>query len=222
MKRSFVNKNILWARELMEKYCIRLPRFAYWSMDEWAKNEEKTKTVRQSMMGWDITDYGSGRFEEVGGVLFTLRNGDVYQKGVGTPYAEKYIFVKQGQKTPMHMHKAKTEDIINRCGGTFSIKLYACSKTGGPDYEGDVAYVSDGIEYTVAAGSVVDITNGNSITLTPGLYHEFWGKDAPVVIGEVSTINDDNTDNYFVDEIARFSDIIEDEPALCPLCNEYA
>ena len=42
-----------------------------------------------------------------------------------------------------------------------------------------------------------------------------------LVVGEVSKVNDDNTDNYFLEPTARFADIEEDEPALHPLCNEY-
>jgi len=222
MKRSFVNESIRWAKELLAQYQINLPCFAHWSMDEWKEKAEETKLIKKLMLGWDVTDYGLGRFHEIGGVLFTLRNGDVYDKSTGTPYAEKYIMLQKGQKLPMHMHKGKTEDIINRCGGVYSIQLYASTPKWEVDYESDVTYISDGMRYTVAAGTIVDITGGNSITLTPGLYHAFWAKDAPVVIGEVSSVNDDNTDNYFAEEVVRFTTIEEDEAPLYPLCNEYA
>lgn len=221
MKRSLINKSIVWAKELLKKYGIHLPRFAYWTADEWKQNMQETKMLRQLMLGWDVTDYGLGRFDEIGGVLFTVRNGNVYDCNTGTPYAEKYIVLKQGQKLPMHMHKNKMEDIINRCGGTFCIQLYTHTPEWQVDYKSDVIYRSDGIEYTVPAGTVVEITNGNSITLTPGLYHAFWAKDAPVVIGEVSSINDDNEDNYFAEEVMRFTTIEEDIAPICPLCNEY-
>ena len=42
------------------------------------------------------------------------------------------------------------------------------------------------------------------------------------MVGEVSKVNDDTTDNYFLEPTARFADIEEDEPVLHPLCNEYA
>ena len=29
------------------------------------------------MLGWDITDYGLGKFDEVGFSLFTIRNGNL-------------------------------------------------------------------------------------------------------------------------------------------------
>ena len=42
-----------------------------------------------------------------------------------------------------------------------------------------------------------------------------------LIAGEVSKVNDDNTDNYFLEETFRFSEIVEDEAILHPLCNEY-
>ena len=43
-------------------------------------------------------------------------------------------------------------------------------------------------------------------------WHAFWGEGGDVFIGEVSTVNDDNTDNVFDDpKIARFGGIEEDE-----------
>ena len=40
-------------------------------------------------------------------------------------------------------------------------------------------------------------------------------------LGEVSRVNDDNTDNYFLEPTYRFAEIEEDEAILHPLCNEY-
>ena len=45
-------------------------------------------------------------------------------------------------------------------------------------------------------------------------WHAFWGEGADVLIGEVSTVNDDETDNVFHEPLARFSEIEADaEPA---------
>ena len=46
-------------------------------------------------------------------------------------------------------------------------------------------------------------------------------KGGDVLIGEVSSINDDTKDNRFLETIPRFTSIEEDEPALFCLCNEY-
>ena len=46
MKRSEINNYLRWAVDLMDKYQFKLPRFAYWSMDEWKENKDKIETLR--------------------------------------------------------------------------------------------------------------------------------------------------------------------------------
>ena len=67
------------------------------------------------------------------------------------------------------------------------------------------------------------ITPGNSISLTPYMAHIFGAKAGcgPLICGEVSKVNNDLTDNYFLETSLRFPEIEEDEPALHPMCNEY-
>ena len=43
-----------------------------------------------------------------------------------------------------------------------------------------------------------------------------------MLVGEVSQVNDDRTDNYFLDPVGRFAEIEEDEPPLRLLWNEVA
>ena len=59
------------------------------------------------------------------------------------------------------------------------------------------------------------------MTLRPGDWHAFWGEGGDVLIGEVSTVNDDNTDNYFLDKLGRFPTIVEDEPIHRLLVKDY-
>ena len=47
------------------------------------------------------------------------------------------------------------------------------------------------------------------------------GKGGDVLVGEVSTVNDDNTDNYFQDPIGRFAEIEEDVEPLNLLVSDY-
>ena len=42
-----------------------------------------------------------------------------------------------------------------------------------------------------------------------------------MLIGEVSTVNDDLTDNVFAEPLGRFADIEEDEPPLHLLVSDY-
>lgn len=223
MKRSEINAAIKWAIELLDENNFKLPRFAYWTMDEWRENKDNIDTIREVMAGWDITDFGSGDFDKIGAVLFTIRNGKLGKPGVGSPYAEKILVFKEGQRLPIHYHVEKTEDIINRFGGTMETRFYLKKEDGSVDYESDVHYYSDGIPCVAKAGEPVYITKGNSIRLVPYVNHTFGAKvgDGPLICGEVSKVNDDNTDNYFAEPTARFADIEEDEPILYPLCNEY-
>ena len=55
------------------------------------------------------------------------------------------------------------------------------------------------------------------------MYHDFEVEkgSGPVLLGEVSQCNDDNTDNRFYEKVGRFPAIEEDEPPYRLLCNEY-
>lgn len=221
MKRSEINASLVWAKELLDNSCIRLPRFAYWNMDEWKANRDNIDTLRTVMQGWDITDFGSGDFENIGAVLFTVRNGCLTAPGVGSPYAEKYLLFKDGQRLPVHYHAVKTEDIINRGGGQLSMRFYNPLPDGSIDYESDVTVYSDGLPMVVHAGEEVIIERGNSVRITPRMYHIIAAKGGALIAGEVSSVNDDKTDNYFAEPVSRFADIEEDVAPLHPLCNEY-
>lgn len=223
MKRSEINRQIAWAIALADKVNFKLPDFGYWKPADWDKHRGKLGRIPAVMQGWDVTDYGSGQFDRIGAVLFTLRNGSVYSPEIGTPYAEKIIAMKAGQMLPLHFHYSKTEDIINRGGGTLLLKLY---RSKGAEYEVDdsspVDVYMDGILHTFQPGEVVEVKTGNSITLTPYTYHAFWAKeeDGDLLIGEVSSINDDTKDNHFAQPF-QLDPIEEDEPAAYLLCNEY-
>lgn len=223
MKRSEINNAISWAKELLEENNIKLPPFGYWTLDEWKEKDDKLKTIKEVMLGWDITDYGKDKFEELGAVLFTLRNGSLLDSSVGTPYAEKLIVLKDGQRLPIHYHASKTEDIINKGGGILAIKLNNSLEDGSVDHESDVSVDMDGVNYTFKAGEEIHIKPGHSITLRPYQYHLFWALKGAgdLICGEVSSINDDNVDNYNAEDVDRFSTVVEDEKILHPLCNEY-
>lgn len=222
MKRSEINAAVKWADELLKKNNIRLPLYAYWDMETWKAHRAELDTVKRVMLGWDITDFGTGDFSTVGAVLYTVRNGDMNDANVGVPYCEKYIVMKEGQRLPKHYHVFKTEDIINRANGVLAVYLWNTNEAG-EQLDTDVHVFMDGIERVFKAGEEILVYPGNSISLKPHIAHIFGPKPGmgDLVVGEVSKVNDDNTDNYFLEPTARFADIEEDEPALHPLCNEY-
>ena len=223
MKRSEINAAIGWAKDFLARNNIRLPALAYWSPDELRARAAELGTVRRLELGWDITDFGSGDFGKVGAVLYTVRNGLADDPSVGVPYCEKYILMKDGQHLPNHYHVFKSEDIINRAGGEISVRLWNADRASGRMLESEVKVMMDGIERRFRPGEEIVVRKGESITLAPYIAHVFGPRpgSGDVVIGEVSKVNDDHTDNYFLDPIARFADIDEDEAPVHLLCNEY-
>lgn len=225
MKRSEINNAIKWAEALCAEHHITLPRFARYEPDATLFSSPERSHLKKTMLGWDVTDFGSDNFSKVGAVLFTVRNGSVYEEHVGTPYAEKYIFLKDGneQQIPLHYHIHKTEDIINRAGGVFCCQVALCDENGKPDFTKPVTVRRDGEYYTAAPGEIIEINVGDSITLEPYVFHRFFAKVGcgDLIIGEVSKINDDNTDNVFAYPRDRFCSVIEDEEKYRLLVNEY-
>lgn len=224
MKRSQINRAIRWAEELLKAHHISLPDYASWSKEQWLAHADETQAIRELMLGWDITDYGCGDFDKIGTVLYTVRNGSAKRADLGVPYCEKYLIMKDGQRLPKHYHVSKTEDIINRAGGVLQVFLWNADPGTGRQLDTDVTVWQDGIRHVYAPGEEILLTPGNSISLTPYVAHIFGPKSGSgdVICGEVSKVNDDLTDNYFLERTARFPTIEEDEGALHPMCNEYA
>jgi len=222
MKRSEINKILKESLSFVEMMNFHLPPFAHWSLDDWKSKGEEYDEIRDNMLGWDITDFGRGDFYREGLVLFTIRNGNLNIKKYKKPYAEKILIVREEQITPFHFHWSKMEDIINRGGGTVLIQLYNSTEDG--DLADTPVLISmDGRNYTVPAGTTVRLTPGESITLFPGVYHKFWGEkgEGLTLLGEVSSVNDDNIDNRFLEKTGRFPEIEEDEPPFRLLVIDY-
>lgn len=222
MKRSEINRTLREATAFLEECRFALPPFARWSPADWAGRGPEADEIRHTGLGWDITDFGSGDFDRVGLVLITLRNGIHQDPRYPKPYAEKIMIAGEGQVTPTHYHAFKMEDIIVRGGGNLLIELHNSTPAGGlADTPVEVSL--DGVRRTFRAGEVVRLTPGESICLPPRLYHRFYGEPGKgrVLVGEVSRVNDDRSDNYFLDPAGRFPEIEEDEPPFRYLCNEY-
>lgn len=220
MKRSDINRLIKEALQFFDEMHFMLPSWGTWPPDQWNKRGKSCEEVVMNQLGWDITDFGSGDFNSVGLLLFTLRNGNPERDQ--KPYAEKIMIVQEGQVTPMHFHWSKMEDIINRGGGNLMIQLYSSDKEGGFSNQSFEVSV-DGLKRMLNPGDWVRLHPGESITLTRGLYHQFEGEKetGKVLVGEVSAVNDDHTDNRFYKPSGRFPEIEEDEPPLHLLVSDY-
>lgn len=225
MKRSDVNRIMAEADAFIASFGFILPPFARLKPAALVElhRQGKAAGIVDARLGWDITDYGESRFDDMGLFLFTVRNGSQADlaAGQGMCYAEKIMISRDRQMSPMHRHNVKAEDIINRGGATLALELFSSDDAGNPDPRADVTVRCDGLPRTLPAGAILRLAPGESVTLMPGDWHAFWGEDGDVLIGEVSTVNDDLTDNVFREPIGRFSSIEEDVEPTHLLVSDY-
>ena len=223
MKRSEINTLLDEACDFFSSCHFRLPPFAFWTPEIWRTTGAEANEIRDNELGWDVTDYGLDKFYQVGLLLFTIRNGNhARQQDYPKGYAEKIMMVREEQVTPYHFHWNKREDIINRGGGNLVIDLYYADEHDKlSDRQFSVSV--DGVRREVAAGDRVILTPGESICLEPYVYHTFYGEkgSGSVMVGEVSDVNDDRSDNRFYEQFPRFPEIVEDEAPRYHLCTEY-
>ncbi|WP_439105098.1 D-lyxose/D-mannose family sugar isomerase [Celeribacter marinus] len=224
MKRSIVNEIIAESDKFMRSFGFVMPPFAYLNPTGLKSYIADGGTmVRDHMLGWDITDYGQGNYEDLGLLLFTVRNGSDANvaRGMGMLYAEKLLISKENQISPMHHHTFKTEDIINRGGASLVLELFTRAEDGSCHPTAPVEVLTDGRKRTLKAGEHLKLEPGESVTLEPWHWHAFWGEGGPVLIGEVSNVNDDRTDNIFREPIGRFAAIDEDTDPVHLLVSDY-
>jgi len=161
---------------------------------------------------WDITDFGLGNFDAFGLTLVNL--------ATEPEYCEKLMFARDGQTTPCHCHARKKEDIICR-SGRLMLKLWPARPGTGASGVPSFPVQVDGAQVQVAPGEPLVLSAGSRVTLVPGVWHLFAPQGGDCVIGEVSTANDDQNDNFFLDPaVGRFPGIDEDEPAAVRLISE--
>lgn len=218
MKRSEINTLMCSALEFFTANKFHLPIWATYSPGDWKGKYETHSEIIDNMLGWDLTDFGSNDFEKRGLLLFTIRNGNILKDKKS--YCEKIMIAGVGQETPMHFHRLKMEDIINRGGGILEIEFYKSYPDGSFTDKAFTVKI-DGEVRTLQPGAFIQLLPGQSVCMESGVYHRFYGVDAAVMVGEVSTVNDDTNDNFFYEEIGRFPQIEEDEAPLYLLSSDY-
>lgn len=230
LSRSIANRSIETASAVFAHFGISLPAFGSWSLADWDQAGEEAREIRDCMLGWDVTDFGSRCFHDIGRTLFTLRNGRMNDPRYPKAYAEKLILDPEGQRAPAHYHRSKREDIINRAGGNIIVQLTPTEPDGSPG-SGHFSVTVDGVSRTISAGEQIRLTPGQSLCIPPRIIHQFWGEEGTgyvidgigyTVSGEISSVCDDWNDNVFLEASAtRFPAIVEDEPRRWYLCQEY-
>ncbi|MBI2516302.1 MAG: D-lyxose/D-mannose family sugar isomerase [Opitutae bacterium] len=151
---------------------------------------------------WDITDFGLGDFARFGLTLINLAEE--------REYCEKLMYARRGQTTPWHTHARKKEDIICRAG-ELTLELASAKPGTTQAATGAFAVNVNGEPRSLAAGSKLVLSAGSRVTLVPGVWHAFYPTSDECIIGEVSTANDDQHDNFFLDsDVGRFPGVEED------------
>jgi D-lyxose ketol-isomerase len=220
MKRSDINRRIAEAEAFFAAMRFFLPPWAFRGPEDWRGRAEADSEIFEAMLGWDLTDFGSGDFDRRGLILFTLRNGS--PQGGGKPYAEKAMVVGEGQETPPHFHWSKMEDIIVRGGGRLVMQLWSSNRDEGLSPE-PVRFRVDGSLREIPAGGLLVLAPGESVRIEPRVYHRFYAEagSGKVLAGEVSAVNDDHRDNRFLEKLGRFPEIEEDEEPYRLLVSDY-
>ena len=93
MKRSEINALIRHSVEFFDKMGFKLPPWAFWKPEDWRSNSGVVQEIVETMLGWDLTDFGSGDFQKTGLILFTIRNGNFRDPENSKCYAEKIMVV---------------------------------------------------------------------------------------------------------------------------------
>jgi D-lyxose ketol-isomerase len=213
MLRSFVDRRIDAMMELCERCAFKLPPFALWDAVRFRVEWEASRRIAERGLGWNVVEFTPGGFAREGLSLFTLRMGDwrALSTGVGRLYSEKALMAEDGQRTPHHYHVVKTEDIVNRGGARFVVELFTVDRAGRRLAE-RVRVLKDATMIEIAAGGRVTLEPGESLVLEPYVAHAFWAEGGPTLAGEVSLVNDDATDNYFLPPPPSPPPIEEDAP----------
>jgi D-lyxose ketol-isomerase len=230
LNRSVINNSIGIAKDVIRHFGVYMPSFAYWTPEQWANAGKEYDEIRDCMLGWDVTDFGSNDFFQIGRVLFTLRNGKKGHQYYPKEYAEKLLIDPENQRAPAHFHRFKREDLICRDGGNILVQLTMSDAQGKPSGESFRIQV-DGQTRKLTPGSTIRLEPGMSVCIPPGIIHQFWGEEGTGVkfngVGytistEISSVCDDWNDNVFlVDYAKRFPEIQEDEARKVYLCHEY-
>ena len=192
MKRSEINKALRELEAMCKKYHCYLPPFCSFTPDEWQSKGHEYDEVRECMLGWDITDYGQGKFNELG-----------YSPNHFHWFKTEDIINRGGGNVLIRVYNSKEDESID-------YESDVVVHTDGKSYT-----VPAGTQIRLTPGESIYVYQGlyHDFTVEPGT--------GDVLLGEVSQCNDDNTDNRFNPPMGRFPAIEEDEPPYRLLCNEY-
>jgi D-lyxose ketol-isomerase len=223
MRRSLIDSRIDAMLELCARHSYALPPFARWSPEKFRAEPDAAARIAQDGLGWNVAEFAPGAWREAGLTICTTRMGDwrAPSGGGGRLYAEKAMMAEDGQRTPHHYHDVKTEDILNRAGARFIVELFKVDRNG-RRLDERFRVLKDVTMIELAPGGRVTLEPGESVVLEPFVAHAFWAEGGAVLAGEVSLVNDDATDNYFLPPLPPSPPIEEDAPMRHVTVRDYA
>ena len=221
MKRSELNRYIAEADAFFAKNHFMLPPFAQWTPQEWETKGPEVNEIRDPATGLGRDGFRFGRLPPDRPHGLHATNGLSPDGEPSKVYAEKIIYVREGQVTPFHYHASRMVDTLTEAGREarwwFHFTFHPRRRTRGNPSLCFLRWSS----VSCRRGRCGDAGSGQSVTLPPFLYHTFYAVDGDALIGEVSSLNNDDTDNFFLDKLPRYPAVVEDEAPTRLLCTEY-
>ena len=179
MLRSEINAAIERAKSATEATTVSICRaFAFWTPEHRKSKGAECDETGDCKLGWDITDFGAGRLRasRARRLHASQRTFDAPALSLA-PLLRKSNDRRRGAANADAQTPVKQEDIIFRAGGDLAIEVYRVGADGRLGRE-DVALVLDCVSQRVLAGHRFVLEPGQSIQLTPDVFHEFYAGPA--------------------------------------------
>ena len=213
MLRSEINALIRDAEGYFKAERFRLPPFAFWTPDDWAKPDGDISEIVDCGLGWDITDFGLGEYH-------TLRPPPLHDEKRPTREPEgghREDLLREGDHPrprpalpgPPPLDQGRGH---HRAGGRHDGRRGAQRDAEDGSFKADtqVSLSLDGVRRKVRVlAPPSSSTPGESVTLEPGCYHLGDRRLRPSgwdIHGEVSVVNGDVNHNRCGQPVGRFPD----------------
>jgi D-lyxose ketol-isomerase len=236
MKRSEINAAIARAIDNAKKYGVALPKWADWHPLQFGADCDG---IRHQRLGWKAVDFGLDKFNECGLVVLSLTAPLVDEYGeplttaqrVGaydypvTGFSRKYLFVQAGQTEPHHFHRQKKRKEVKVIAGS-SVRFELAWADSDTELSStrEVVVQVDGMSHHLPANGSIVVNPGETITLPGDLSHIIsvpaGGPDT--IMEEISTANNDRSDNIFPFMTPTSQPVIEDQEARYQLLDEHS
>ncbi|WP_137484947.1 D-lyxose/D-mannose family sugar isomerase, partial [Escherichia coli] len=96
------------AHAIAQTFRVCLPEFAYFTLDDWLHRErDNWQEVADLQLGWDITDFGRGDFNQTGPTLQRIRNGARWSDASPTSNTDTNSQLNKDDPTTQNLNNQK-------------------------------------------------------------------------------------------------------------------